>query len=149
GEEIVVTEDMLDGEQDDLNNEFLNTLAKDEKRNFQIIEYMMDIPMRASSLVYACTVEHAEFLSLMLNSIGRKSAVISANTPKPIRRMHISAFKKGEIEFLFNYGVLTTGFDAPKTDHILICRPTSSLILYEQMIGRGLRGEKFGGTKHC
>ncbi|MCD8500516.1 MAG: hypothetical protein LRY71_01065 [Bacillaceae bacterium] len=44
----------------------------------------------------------------------------------------MDAFKKGEIEFLFNYGVLTTGFDAPKTDHILICRPTSSIILYEQ-----------------
>lgn len=149
GEEIEVTNDMMDSEQDDINNEFLNILAKDEKRNFQIIEYMMDIAVGSSSLVYACTVEHAEFLALMMNSVGRKSAVISADTPKPIRRMHISAFKKGEIEFLFNYGVLTTGFDAPKTDHILICRPTSSIILYEQMVGRGLRGEKFGGTKYC
>ncbi len=34
-------------------------------------------------------------------------------------------------------------------DHILICRPTSSIILYEQMVGRGLRGIKFGGTKQC
>ncbi|MEW4278919.1 helicase-related protein [Priestia megaterium] len=55
--------------------------------------------------------------------------------------MHISAFEKDEIEFLFNYGVLTTGFDAPKTDHILICLPTSSIILYEQTVGRWLRGE--------
>jgi DNA repair protein RadD len=148
GEEIEVS-DYIDDDHDDLNNEFLYELANDQKRNFQIIEYMRSIPSGGSSLVYACTVEHAEFLAMMMNSIGRKSAVISADTPKPIRRMHIAAFKKGDIEFLFNYGVLTTGFDAPKTDHILICRPTSSIILYEQMVGRGLRGEKFGGTEYC
>ncbi|ONK21273.1 hypothetical protein BLX87_22780 [Bacillus sp. VT-16-64] len=119
------------------------------KRNYHIIEYMMSIPEGSSSLVYACTVEHAEFLAIVMNSVGRKSAVITADTPKQIRRIHIDAFKKGEIEFLFNYGVLTTGFDAPKTDHILICRPTSSIILYEQMVGRGLRGINFGGTKQC
>lgn len=147
GEEIEVA-DYID-EFDDLSKEFLNDLANDEKRNYQIIEYMRSIPLGSSSLVYACTVEHAEFLAMMMNSIGRKSAIISADTPKSIRRMHIAAFKKGDIEFLFNYGVLTTGFDAPKTDHILICRPTSSIILYEQMVGRGLRGEKFGGTEYC
>ena len=43
----------------------------------------------------------------------------------------------------------TTGFDAPKVDHLLICRPTSSIVLYEQMIGRGLRGKLFGGTETC
>jgi DNA repair protein RadD len=149
GEEIEVSDDMLNGEQDDLSHEFLSQLASNHQRNFQIIEYMMSIPEGSSSLVYACTVEHAEFLSLMMNSLGRKSAVISADTPKPIRRMHIAAFKKGEIEFLYNYGVLTTGFDAPKTNHILICRPTSSIVLYEQMVGRGLRGLRFGGTKDC
>jgi len=149
GEEIEIADDMMDEEKGDLNSEFLRVLAANHERNYHIIEYMMSIPVGSSSLVYACTVEHAEFLAMVMNSIGRKSAVISAETPKQIRRIHIDAFKKGEIEFLFNYGVLTTGFDAPKTDHILICRPTSSIILYEQMVGRGLRGEKFGGTKQC
>lgn len=61
----------------------------------------------------------------------------------------MDAFKKGEIEFLLNYGVLTTGFDAPKTEYIMICRPTTSVVLYEQIVGRGLRGPRFGGTEHC
>ncbi|WP_394578736.1 DEAD/DEAH box helicase [Cytobacillus firmus] len=148
GEEIEVA-DYIDDVHDDVSNEFLYELANNEKRNLQIIEYMRSIPLGGSSLVYSCTVEHAKFLAMIMNSIGRKSAVISADTPKPIRRMHIAAFKNGDIEFLFNYGVLTTGFDAPKTNHILICRPTSSIILYEQMVGRGLRGEKFGGTEYC
>ncbi|WP_218244065.1 hypothetical protein, partial [Pseudomonas sp. 2995-3] len=41
----------------------------------------------------------------------------------------------------------TTGFDAPNTEYIVICRPTTSELLYEQIVGRGLRGPKFGGTE--
>jgi superfamily II DNA or RNA helicase len=50
---------------------------------------------------------------------------------------------------LCNYGVLTTGFDAPKTDAIVISRPVFSPVRYMQMVGRGLRGEKNGGTATC
>ncbi|WP_227394972.1 DEAD/DEAH box helicase [Jeotgalibacillus aurantiacus] len=149
GVETEVTDDLFNQDDHDLSSEFLQILAADQTRNLQIINYMKSIPEGSSSLVYACTVQHAEFLAMTMNAIGRKSAVISADTPKPIRRMHISAFKKGDIEFLFNYGVLTTGFDAPRTDHLIICRPTSSIILYEQMVGRGLRGHRFGGTETC
>jgi superfamily II DNA or RNA helicase len=46
-----------------------------------------------------------------------------------------------------NYGVLTTGFDAPKTSAALIARPTRSLVLYSQMVGRAIRGERAGGNK--
>jgi superfamily II DNA or RNA helicase len=45
--------------------------------------------------------------------------------------------------------VLTTGFDAPKIDTLVMCRPTLSAILYEQMVGRGLRGPMMGGTETC
>lgn len=149
GEELEVTEDMIDGETGDLHSEFLRELAADKDRNLHIIEYLLSLPLGTTALIYACTVEHAKFLSTIMNAVGRKAASVSSDTPKQIRRLYIEAFKKGDIEFLFNYGVLTTGFDAPKTEHIVICRPTSSMILYEQMVGRGLRGEKFGGTKEC
>jgi superfamily II DNA or RNA helicase len=45
--------------------------------------------------------------------------------------------------------VLTTGFDAPKVSHVVMARPTVSQVLYEQMVGRGLRGRVFGGTDTC
>ena len=63
--------------------------------------------------------------------------------------MYIERFRNGEIEFLINHSVLTTGFDAPKTNYIVICRPIFSDILYEQIVGRGLRGPEFGGTETC
>ena len=47
---------------------------------------------------------------------------------------------KNEYQIMCNYGVLATGFDAPKEDVVCIGRPTSSSVLYSQMIGRGLRG---------
>ena len=44
---------------------------------------------------------------------------------------------------------MTTGFDAPKTEAVVIARPTTSVVLYSQMVGRGLRGAQVGGTATC
>ncbi|GAA0451282.1 DEAD/DEAH box helicase [Alkalibacillus silvisoli] len=148
GKDYEVDEDKID-ENHDLNKEFLKVLAADEERNEMIIERLLDIPKGKPALVYACTVEHAEFLSSVMNALGRKAASISSQTSKGLRRIYIDAFKNGELDYLFNYGVLTTGFDAPNTEYIVITRPTTSDILYEQIIGRGLRGPKFGGTEQC
>lgn len=145
---MVVEEDKLD-ESGDLSTDMLRVLASDEARNQWIINTLLDVPSGSSTLVYACTVEHAEMLSMLINTAGRTAAVIAADTPKGLRRSMIEAFRKGQIEFLFNYGVLTTGFDAPKVDHLFLLRPTASEILYEQMVGRGLRGPLFGGTETC
>ena len=142
-------ENDIDLIQEDLSKNFLKHLANDDKRNARIVNCLLEIPKGKQTIVYCCTVEHAEFLASILNSICRTAVSISADTPKNLRRMYIEAFKSGEIEFIFNYGVLTTGFDAPKTEYIVICRPTTSVILYEQIVGRGLRGPKFGGTEYC
>ena len=50
---------------------------------------------------------------------------------------------------LFNYGVLTAGFDAPRTRCVIVARPTTSLVLYSQMVGRAMRGPQSGGNRHC
>jgi len=124
-------------------------LATDINRNIKIISTLQQIKKGMQTLVYACTVEHATYLASMMNFLGRTAVVVSSETRKPLRRKYIEQFKNGEIEFIFNYGVLTTGFDAPKTENIVICRPTFSDVLYEQIVGRGLRGPKFGGTETC
>ena len=48
---------------------------------------------------------------------------------------------------MFNYGVLTAGFDAPRTRCVIIARPTTSLVLYSQMAGRAMRGPRAGGNR--
>lgn len=134
---------------EDLPPGFLKRLSNDNERNLQILKKLLEIERARPTLVYACTVDHAEFLSFILNEKGRGSGSISAKTPLTIRRGLIDSFKKGNIDFLCNFGVLTTGFDAPKTECIVICRPTTSEVLYEQIVGRGMRGPEFGGTEFC
>ncbi|KGA96684.1 hypothetical protein AJ85_17960 [Alkalihalobacillus alcalophilus ATCC 27647 = CGMCC 1.3604] len=149
GRAYEVDEQKVQADAELISAELLSTLANDVQRNEQILTQLFKIPNGSSTLVYTCTVDHAEQLSQTMNAMGYRSAAISGETLKATRRIYIDAFKKGQIQFLFNYGVLTTGFDAPKTDYIVICRPTTSIILYEQIVGRGLRGPKFGGTETC
>ena len=132
-----------------MNQVVTKELAKNKKRNKKIIEELLSIPKGQLTLVYACTVAHAELLATILNYYGRTATSISADTPRHYRRKLLEQFKNGVIQFVVNYGVLTTGFDAPKTENIVICRPTFSEILYEQIVGRGLRGTRFGGTEKC
>ncbi len=134
----------------DLPSGFLKRMASDRNRNEIIVRRLLQIPRDTQTLIYACTVEHAYFIADILTELtGKPVGAISSMTPLTIRRGLIQDFKQGNMQFLCNFGVLTTGFDAPKTECIVICRPTTSEVLYEQIVGRGLRGPKFGGTKEC
>lgn len=66
-------------------------------------------------------------------------AIVSGETPKPEREKILKDFKSGKIKVVANVGVLTTGFDYPELDTVLIARPTKSLALYYQMVGRVIR----------
>lgn len=67
------------------------------------------------------------------------SAIVTGDTPKREREELLKRFKAGEIEVISNVGVLTTGFDYPELDTIVLARPTKSLALYYQMVGRAIR----------
>ncbi|KNB39498.1 hypothetical protein ACH54_03675, partial [Salmonella enterica subsp. enterica serovar Infantis] len=69
------------------------------------------------------------------------AALITGDTPGPERDALIDNFKAQRFRYLVNVSVLTTGFDAPHVDLIAILRPTESVSLYQQIVGRGLRLE--------
>ena len=124
-----------------------------ERREIEIIRQLVNRGSK-SIIVFTNSVEEARTMSAILrldDQFTIKAEHIEASTPFSSRRSIISAFRDGEIDVLFNYGILTTGFDAPKIDAVVVFRraldETSSL--FAQMIGRGLRGPKFGGTKEC
>ena len=92
---------------------------------------------RQGVMIFAATVRHAqEILGLLPND---SSAIVIGDTPTPERDEIIQSFKNREIKYLVNVSVLTTGFDAPHVDLIAILRPTESVSLYQQIVGRGLR----------
>lgn len=108
----------------------------------QIIELAKD---KLGIMVFAATVRHAqEILGLLPEG---EASIVIGDTPTLERDQIINDFKERKIKFLVNVSVLTTGFDAPHVDLIAILRPTESISLYQQIVGRGLRLSP--GKKEC
>ncbi|SFN31605.1 DNA repair protein RadD [Izhakiella capsodis] len=117
----------------DLNNE----LKKQQRVTPKIIQQIVDFSAkRQAVMIFAATVEHAKEV---LSYLPQSKAFISAATPAKERDRLIVDFKQRRIRYLVNVAVLTTGFDAPHVDTIAILRPTESVSLYQQIVGRGLR----------
>lgn len=100
----------------------------------QIVELAQD---RRGAMIFAATVEHAREITGLLPA--GEAALIVGETPAPERDRLIADFKARRFRYLVNVSVLTTGFDAPHVDLIAILRPTESVSLYQQIVGRGLR----------
>ncbi|QTF08002.1 DEAD/DEAH box helicase [Brenneria izadpanahii] len=108
----------------------------------QIVDYAQT---RRGVMIFAATVEHAGEIHRLLPE--GQAALVSADTPTTERDALIDAFKQQRLRYLVNVAVLTTGFDAPHVDLIAILRPTESVSLYQQIVGRGLR--LFPGKTSC
>ena len=119
---------------------FLGEVADDEARNRALLDRLMEIPEDWPTLFFGCTVQHAQAISVLLRRRGRAAAVVTGETRSATRRALIEEFRDGKLSVLCNYGVVKA---------VVVGRPTTSRVLYEQMIGRGMRGEKFGGTPSC
>lgn len=103
-----------------------------------IIEQVVELgENRQGIMIFAATVDHAKEIFSYLPA--DQSALITGATDGHERDHLIRGFKQKDIKFLVNVSVLTTGFDAPHVDMIAILRPTQSVSLYQQIIGRGLR----------
>lgn len=91
------------------------------------------------TLVFNCNIEHAEKMNAEFRSQGITSEVITSKTPKADRQRILKAFSDGLIPVLNNCGILTTGYDEPSIECIIVNRATQSLPLWLQMCGRGSR----------
>ena len=96
------------------------------------------------TIAYAVSVDHAHNLAAVFNDAGISAAVILGDTNREERDRAIDGFRDGSIRVLVNVIVATEGFDLPDASCIIIARPTMSLALYLQMVGRGLRPKPKG-----
>ena len=134
----------------DFSPEFIARISEDDIRNLEIINKLKrECAAGKRILFFGGSVEHSKFICALLNFLGYAAEHLDGTTRKDRRRCIISDFKEGNLQVICNYGILTTGFDAPKTDVVFIARPTLSVVLYSQMVGRGLRGPAIGGTEEC
>jgi len=130
----------------------LDKIGKNSIRNAEILAKINQLVTNQTArniIFFGTSVEHSVLICSLLKFLDIKAEHVDGNTPKTTREKIIKKFKNQEINVLCNYEVLSTGFDAPKTDCVFLARPTSSVVLYSQMIGRGLRGPAIGGTESC
>lgn len=125
--------------------------ADNPRRRLAILDRIVPIAADPSHLIlyFGPSVRDAECMAYLLRERNIPAAVVSGATREATRRRLIDRFKRCEIRVLCNCEVLTTGFDAPRVTHVVMARPTVSQVMYEQMVGRGLRGPRFGGTREC
>lgn len=137
---------------EDYSDELLKKIGLNKARNTKIVEELRRLnEEEVPTIVFACSLQHAQMLSVFLKILNIPNALVYGNMGKYERETAISDFKNpnSPIKIIINYEILTTGFDSTNIRCVFITRPTKSVILYSQMIGRGLRGPKMGGNAEC
>ncbi|MFI2204588.1 DEAD/DEAH box helicase [Streptomyces sp. NPDC020192] len=131
---------------------FIDRLAENVQWNLQVVRTALDLTAQHRRvLLFAASVEHSRLITALLSMLGMDADQVTAESSARHRDRVISRFKGPGTRpmILSNFGVLTTGFDAPAASATVIARPTRSLVLYSQMVGRVIRGPKAGGTPTC
>lgn len=123
--------------------DFVNDALADAFDNQRIRSRLYDSFHKYASdrkgIVYAINKQHARNIAELYSSKGYVSVNIDCDTPKDERERLINGFKAGNIQVLVNVELFTEGFDCPDVSFIQLARPTRSLALYLQQVGRGLR----------
>ena len=112
---------------------------RDEVTRAAVAEIVQNGEGRGSWLVFCSGVAHARHVRDAIREHGISAETVTGDTPGPERDGILAAFKAGRLRCVTNANVLTTGFDAPGVDLIALLRPTKSVGLYVQMVGRGTR----------
>lgn len=133
------------------------TIAENDARNWIIVnQYKKNKSKYKQTIVFALNQDNAIALKKLFGETGVKAEYVLSSIKDQTTGVTISSkenkekidrFRKGDLDILINVNILTEGTDLPNVQSIFLARPTISSILMTQMIGRGLRGEKAGGTK--
>lgn len=130
----------------------LKVLAENKERNTTIMKRLRELHQKhIPTIVFACSVNHAKMLSAMLTLEEIANSLVVGEMNPQDRKKAIDIFKDktSGVDIIINYEVLTTGFDSKNIKCVFITRPTKSIVLYSQMLGRGLRGPMMGGNESC
>ena len=123
-------------------------IAKHHERNAFIVEtYKNNAAKYGKTLVFALNQAMAKVLYEYFQAAGVRVGCVISSYGSYANEQTIKKFKNDEIDVLVNVNIVTEGVDVPNVQTVFLTRPTKSKILMTQMIGRGLRGKKVGGTE--
>lgn len=123
----------------DFSNVDLDNTFNNQRIRSKLYESYLQFANGRKGIIYAINKCHAAKIAELYSSHGVKAVAIDCDTPRDVRQEMITAFKNGEISVLVNVDIFTEGFDCPDVNFIQLARPTKSLSLYLQQVGRGLR----------
>ncbi|MEX0659997.1 MAG: DUF3427 domain-containing protein [Egibacteraceae bacterium] len=103
------------------------------------VERIVGDPRRMRALGFCATVEHAHAMAALFDRVGWPAVPIDATTAQHDRERHLAALRAGELAAIFSRDVFNEGVDIPEADTILLLRPTESVTVHLQQLGRGLR----------
>jgi DNA repair protein RadD len=112
-------------------------------------QIMRDRGMQRYGIIFSPGVSTGIQITEMLKAAGVRACWVDGTTPAEERKRYTQEFREGQWEYLVNCECLTTGFDAPLTDHVVLLRRSMSTALLIQMIGRGLRLSPDTGKEFC
>lgn len=114
-----------------------------------IIDKFEENKKKGKSIFFTPTVEVSKMITEELSKRGVKAVHVDGDLKKEEREKIMEDYKHGKIDVLSNVDILTEGFDEPSIENVAVLRPTTSLGLYAQIIGRGLRLSPSTGKTHC
>jgi superfamily II DNA or RNA helicase len=104
-----------------------------------VIDNWSRLARERHTLVFAVDVAHCEALAERFQMAGVTAAPLHVHMMPEKRQRIVEAFKRREIQVLVNVTIASYGFDAPTVDCVVLARPTKSIVLHLQMLGRGMR----------
>lgn len=128
--------------QGDYITKMLSGVMMDNSIMSDLIESYKEKSMGKTAIVFAVDVEHSQSIVKRYNEENIFAAHIDATTPKSERASILNDFKAGKIKVVSNVEIITEGFDFPECEVVQLARPTKSLSLYLQMVGRVMRPSK-------
>lgn len=128
----------LDFEGDYLDSEMLRVMDRDRIRA-KILDTYLKFAGNKKAIVYTINRAHNIHLASQFISAGIPAAYIDSETRESVRKETVERFRRGDIQVLFNVNIFSEGFDCPDVEVIQLARPTTSLSMYLQQVGRGLR----------
>lgn len=124
---------------EDFDEEELEEAVDVESRNLLVARAIQECTRDRRTIAFCVGVRHAENLARSLRELGLPAAMICGEMPKPDRARTLRRFAEGALRVITNVGVLTEGFDDPGVSAVAMVRPTRSVSMYLQCVGRGMR----------
>jgi DNA repair protein RadD len=124
--------------------------SETDKIIYEAVASMIEMAYdRTSRLIFTCGINNCENLASVFQSMGVEALAVHSKLHKKVNEERIEAYKAGELKWIINSDMLTTGFDHPPTDFIGMMRATLSPGLWVQMLGRGTRPSLPTFKKNC